>query len=149
MKFRLIEQYLFAFVVCSLFGCSSEPSRYAATGTVSMDGAPASLVIVSFHSVSGDAKASGSGKTDEAGKFTVGEAGKNSGFQAGEYKVTFSQTLVKGKPTLAGSGGKAEEKTATEKEAVADDYRSIEKTPVTARIGSGSNYFKFEIKSKK
>jgi len=33
--------------------------------------------------------------------------------------------------------------------AVADEYRSIEKTPVSAKIGSGSNDFKFEIKSSK
>jgi hypothetical protein len=149
MKFRLKEQFLVALVICSLAGCSSEPSRYAATGTVSMDGKPAPFVVVTFHATSGDAKASGSGKTDDQGKFTVGETGKNSGFQSGEYKVTFSQTLVKGVPTLAGSGGKPEEKIATEKQAVADEYRSIEKTPVSAKIGSGSNDFKFEIKSSK
>lgn len=132
-----------------MLGCSSEPSRYSVTGTVSKDGAPAPFVIVNFHSVSGDAKASGSGKTDANGQFSVGETGKNTGFQSGDYKVTFSQTMVKGKPTLAGSGGKAEEKVATEKEAVADEYRSLETTPITASIGSGTNDFKFEIKSKK
>ncbi len=130
-------------------GCSSEPSRYAATGAVTMNGAPAPLVIVKFHPVSPNSSAGGSGPTDPNGKFTIGEDGKNTGLSAGEYKVTFSQTLLKGKPTLAGSGGKASEKEATEKEAVADDYRDPQKTPITASIGGGTNNFTFEIKAKK
>jgi hypothetical protein len=130
-------------------GCLGEPSRYAVTGTVAMDGAPAPLVIVRFHPVGPGSLAGGSGHTDEAGKFTIGENGKNTGFPSGEYKVTFSQTLVKGKPTLAGSGGKKAEKDPSEKEAVADDYRDPEKTPVTASIGSGTNNFTFDIKAQK
>ena len=90
----------------ALLGCSSEPSRYAATGTVTMDGAPAPLVVVKFLPASPGSSPGGSGTTDGAGKFTIGEDGKNTGLPSGEYKVTFSQTLVNGKPTLAGSGGK-------------------------------------------
>jgi hypothetical protein len=130
-------------------GCSSEPSRYAATGTVTMDGAPAPLVVVKFHPPSPDSWAGGSGPTDATGKFTIGENGKNTGLPSGEYKVTFSQTLVKGKPTLAGSGGKKEEKVPTEREAVADDYRDPQKSPITATIGSGTNNFTFDIKARK
>jgi hypothetical protein len=133
----------------ALGGCFGEPSRYAATGTVTMDGAPAPLVIVSFHPVASSSLAGGTGSTDAAGKFTIGEDGKNTGFPAGEYKVTFSQTLVNGKPTLAGSGGKVAEKAPSEKEAVADDYRDPEKTPVTVSVGSGPNNFTFGIKARK
>jgi hypothetical protein len=106
-------------------------------------------VIVRFHPVASGSLAGGSGATDEAGKFTIGEDGKNTGFPAGEYKVTFSQTLVNGKPTLAGSGGKAAEKAPSEKEAVADDYRNPERTPVTISISSGTNNFTFGIKARK
>ena len=135
----------------TVLGCSSEPSRYAATGTVTMDGALAPLVIVRFLSVDTNSLAGGSGPTDPAGKFTIGENGKNTGFSSGKYKVTFSQTLVKGKPTLAGGGGKksVEETVPSEREAVADDYRDPQKTPITATIGSGPNNFTFDIKAKK
>ena len=114
---------------------------------MTIEGKPAPYVVVKFHSVSQNARASGSGPTDPTGKFTIGEDGKNTGFPTGEYKVTFSQTLVKGKPTLAGSGGKPEEKERTEREAVADEYRDPEKTPITATIGSGTNSFTFDIKA--
>ena len=148
MKFGLKGQLLVAFALSSFLGCSSEPSRYAATGTVSMDGKPAPFVVITFHASSGDATASGSGRTDVKGEFKIGEDGKNTGFQAGEYKVTFKQSIVKGQPTLAGSGGKEGEKIASEKEGVADEFRETATTPVTAKIGSGKNEFKFEIKPK-
>ncbi|WP_435011191.1 hypothetical protein P12x_002491 [Tundrisphaera lichenicola] len=135
----------------TVLGCSSEPSRYAATGTVTIDGAPAPYVVVRFFPTDPDSLYGGSGPTDESGKFSIGQDGKNTGFPSGEYKVTFSQTLVKGKPTLAGGGGKknSEETVPSEREAVADDYRDPRKTPITASIGSGGNNFAFDIKSKK
>jgi hypothetical protein len=140
---------LVMFLSVIVLGCSSETSRYAATGTVTLDGAPAALVVVRFHPVVANSSPGGSGPADAAGKFTIGENGKNTGLPSGDYKVTFSQTLVKGKPTLAGGGGKKAEKLPTEKEAVADEYRDPQTTPVTASIGSGSNNFTFDIKSKK
>jgi hypothetical protein len=134
----------------TLLGCDSEPSHfYAATGTVTMDGAPAPFVVVKFRPAESSSLRGGSGPTDPTGKFTIGEDGKNTGLPAGEYKVTFSQTLVKGKPTLAGSGGKIEEKVKTEKEAVPDEYRDPQTTPVTATIGTGINNFTFDITIKK
>jgi hypothetical protein len=139
----------FMFLSVAVPGCNSEPSRYVVAGTVTMDGAPAPKVIVSFVPVESDISGGGIGVTDEAGKFTIGEELKNAGLTKGDYKVTFSQTLVKGKPTLSGSGGKASEKDATEKEAVDDDYRNSQKTPVTATIKGGTNTFTFEIKAKK
>src|SRR4051794_14133295 len=89
----------------ALLGCGGEPSRYAATGKVTMDGVPAPYVVVKFRNPDPNSRSGGSGTTDKDGKFTIGEDGKNTGLPADQYKVTFSQTLVKGKPTLAGSGG--------------------------------------------
>jgi hypothetical protein len=139
----------FMLLPVAVAGCSSESTKYPVSGVVTLDGVPAPLVIVSFIPVQPDLIAGGSGATDSAGKFTIGEEGKNSGLTRGDYKVTFSQTLVRGKPTLAGSGGKAAEKEATEREAVADDFRNPQTTPVTATIKSGTNNFTFEIQAKK
>ncbi|QEH37155.1 hypothetical protein OJF2_57420 [Aquisphaera giovannonii] len=130
-------------------GCSQEPSRHAVTGTVTLDGQPAPYVAVKFIPPSRDSWPGGATRTDTAGKFTIGEVGKNTGLPAGEYKVTFSQTRVKGKPTPAGSGGKAQEKEKTETEAVAEEFRDPEKTKITATVGSGANEFTFDVKSGK
>jgi hypothetical protein len=148
-----IPQFSIAVILLSVtgLGCSSEASRYGVSGEVKMDGAPAPYVRVVFHPTWSDPLAAGSAPTDEAGKFVLGESGKNAGFQAGEYKVTFSQILVNGKPTLAGGGGKKskEETSPTERQAVADEYRDPQTTPITAKVGSGGNQFTFEIKAKK
>lgn len=128
-------------------GCSiGEPSRYAVSGLVNIDGAPAPFVIVMFHPAAGG-PGGGGGNTDESGKFSFGEDGKNTGLPSGEYKVTFTQTLVKGKPTLGGGGGKKSEKLKGEKEGVADQYRDLGKTPVTATVSGGTRSFTFDIKS--
>jgi hypothetical protein len=114
-----------------------------------MDGAPAPLVFVKFHPPSPGSSAGGSGRADPTGKFTIGEDGKNTGLPSGEYKVTFSQTLLNGRPDVGGSGGKKAERVSGEREGVADDYRDPQKTPITATIGSGTNNFTFDIKAKK
>jgi hypothetical protein len=141
--------WMTTFSLIAIIGCSFEPSRYPVSGTVMIDGAPAPYVVVTFHPGSPDSIFGGSGKTDATGKFSIGQTGKNTGFPSGDYKVTFSQTLVNGKPTLAGSGGKAAEKEPTEKEAVEDDYRDPQKSPITAKVTSGPNVFSFDIKAKK
>jgi hypothetical protein len=133
----------------AIAGCSSESTKYPVTGVVTLDGAPAPLVIIRFHPAEPDSVAGGSAHTDPTGKFTIGETGNNTGLPSGEYKVTFSQTLVNGKPTLAGSGGKASEKLPSEQETVADEYRDPKQTPITATVGGGTNNFAFEIKAKK
>jgi hypothetical protein len=128
-------------------GCSvGEPSRYAAKGTVTIEGTPAPLVVVRFHSTDSGTPGGGAAATDSSGQFTLGEDGKDTGLPSGEYKVTFSQTLVRGKPTLGGSGGKKNEKLKGETEAVAEEYRDPAKTPVAATIRSGTNTFAFDVK---
>lgn len=141
---------IFSISLCvAVAGCSiGEPSRYAVSGVVNMDGAPAPFVIVKFQPAGGG-PGGGGGNTDQSGKFTFGEDGKDTGLPAGEYKVTFSQTLVKGKPRLGGGGGKKSETLKGEKEAVADEYRDLGKTPVTATVSSGTRSFTFDIKSSK
>lgn len=130
-------------------GCGGEPPRYAVAGTVTINGAPAPYVVLRFYPTGSNLLAAGTGRTDETGNFKIGQEGKDTGFPAGQYKVMFSQTLVKGKPTLAGSGGKKAEKDATEKQGVADEYTDAKTTPVSATVGSGTNRFTFDIKAKK
>ena len=80
------------------------------------------------------------------GQFRLGEGSANSGLVAGEYKVTFSQTVDRGKPVY-GSGGKKSEPVAG-KEAVPAAYRDPKTTPETVRVGADSTTFQFAIKRK-
>jgi hypothetical protein len=132
-----------------LAGCSWQPTRYVLTGSVTIDGVPAAYTTISFTPANGaDPKNGGLVTSDKDGRFTLGEDGKNAGLPGGEYKVTFSQTLINGKPSLGGSGGKKSEQLPTEREAVPATYRSPQTTPETVTVGSSSRTFTFAIKTR-
>jgi hypothetical protein len=130
-------------------GCSFEEPRFPVSGTVAIDGVPAGLTTVKFLPAdpNADPRFAGMTMADNTGKFTIGADGKNTGLPAGEYKVTFTQTVDgSGKP-IVGSGGKKSEAVAG-KEAVPTAYRDIKTTPVTVLVGRNSNTFTFDIKKK-
>jgi hypothetical protein len=124
-------------------GCRREPPRYAVSGTVKIDGVPAAYATVRFLV---DGPGGGLTRADEAGQFAIGEDGANTGLTAGTYKVTFSQTLIDGKPALGGGGGKASETLPSERENVPEKYRDEATTPETATVGPTSRAFDFDIK---
>jgi len=131
-------------------GCSpGEVTRYPVSGTVTMNGAPAGLTTVKFIPAGAGMEPTfgGSATADGTGAFRIGKPGENSGLPAGEYKVTFSQTVHQGKPVY-GSGGKKSEPVPG-KEAVPDAYRDAATTPVTATVSKTSTTFAFEIAAPK
>jgi hypothetical protein len=134
-------------VLSLLAGCSSEPTRYPITGTVVIDDRPAPLTTIRFIPTGNTSPMYGGVvNADSEGNFALGEEGKNTGLPAGEYKVTFSQTLIGNKPTLGGGGGKASERLETEQEGVPEAYRDPENTPVSVTVGSSSRTFTLEIR---
>lgn len=136
-----------AFVVAFGIGCSFEPTRYPISGTVKINGATGANAVVVFTPAAGvtDAYRGGSVTTDKDGKFSLGDKGKNTGLLAGEHKVTFTQTLINGKPAHGGGGSKKSEQLSGEKEAVPAAYRKAETTPIAVKIGSTST-FDFDVK---
>ncbi|WP_157368595.1 hypothetical protein [Zavarzinella formosa] len=116
-----------------------------------MDGDKLALAIIHFYPVDPKADQSGGGtaRTDETGKFSYGDEGSKSGLAAGEYKVLVSQTLVNGRPSIAGSGGKKSEKMAGEIENIPDVYRDINTTTLTAKVGKDSRTITLELFKKK
>jgi hypothetical protein len=130
-------------------GCSFEETRYPVSGTVAIGGAPAGLTVVKFlpSDPNVDSKHAGSTMADSDGKFSIGGDGKNTGLPAGEYKVTFSQTVTAGGKPIVGSGGKRSEPVAG-KEAVPSEYRDVKTTPITVQVGRDSTTFAFDIKKK-
>src|SRR5262245_5692378 len=76
-------------------GCSSEATRYPGQGTFTIDGAPAGLTTIKFLPVdpNTDPRHAGMAMADGSGKYAIGGDGKNTGLPAGDYKVTFTQTV--------------------------------------------------------
>jgi hypothetical protein len=116
-----------------------------------MDGNPLGLATLQFYPADPNVDQSngGTARTDENGTFTYGEEGKNTGLAAGDYKVTVSQTLIGGKPSLGGSGGKKSEQVAGEKENVPDLYRHPNTTTLTAHVDKDNRALTFELTRKK
>src|SRR5262245_24222445 len=132
MNRLLILSGLFTLLAC---GCSSEVRRYPVSGTVAVDGVPAGLATVRFLPTDPnvDPRFAGMTMADSTGRFSIGGDGKNTGLPAGEYKVTFTQTVDgSGKP-MVDSGGKKSEAVAG-KEAVPSAYRDIKTTPITVQV---------------
>lgn len=136
-----------AVIVAFGIGCSFEPTRYPISGTVKINGASGANAVVVFTPSAGatDTYRGGSVTTDKDGKFSLGDPAKNTGLLAGEHKVSFSQTLINGKPAHGGSGSKKSEQVAGEKEAVPAAFRKADTTPITVKIGSTST-FDFDVK---
>ena len=147
MRLLCVGALLFA---VGLFGCSGEPSRLGVEGTVKIDGVPAPMTVIRFFPTNPDAdpRSANTAKSDEKGIWSLKQDGKNAGLPVGDYKVTFSQTTVRGKPVLSGSGGKKNERLAGELENVPEIYRNPATTTITAHVSNSSTTFDFDIKRK-
>jgi hypothetical protein len=89
----------------ALSGCG-KPTLYPVSGTVKVDGKPASGVRV-FVWRNGEANASagtqiGMGFSGPDGKFSVSCGTSEEGLERGSYRVTLSRPMTKGKPMVAG-----------------------------------------------
>jgi len=117
MRVRLAYVFIAAWC-CSILGCgSSGPRKYPVTGTVTVNGKPASLVRVQFlhadQSLPGNLKYP-VGMTDEAGVFHLSTTGDKDGAVEGEYTVTFEWMSANELEAFDQLGGKfADPKTTT------------------------------------
>jgi hypothetical protein len=136
------------FVCLMVTGCSFEPSRYPVQGTVTINGAPAALTHVIFVALKPATPTSsgGSATTDKEGNFVITNGDKAPGLMAGEYKVIFQQTLMKGKPSLGGSHGKRSAMAPGESEGVPHEYLVPDTTPIRVTVSRSMEPCKFEIK---
>ena len=88
---RLIYLGLLSVFFGGTGGCSKDP-LVAVEGTVTLDGKPVSLAMITFTPES-ETGASVSGPVDESGRFYILTIDKN-GARPGRYKVTLSKTIM-------------------------------------------------------
>jgi hypothetical protein len=139
-----------AFAATGCSGQSSSDGNVPISGTVTLDGKPAALTIITFWSMQEGAGAAGVNRTtsDDSGRFTLGEKGnekqKGVGLAPGEYKVTLSRTVDRsGKPVI--EGGKATEP-VTATETFPDRYQDKSASPLTIEVSPDKTTFTFDIK---
>jgi hypothetical protein len=128
----------------SLAGCSrhfedkwskSRPPVFKTTGTVTWNGAPAAGAVVTLHSESHNLAASG--KTDDAGKFTLTTWRYGDGAVSGNHKVTISTWIVTG---YDGEG------TPIETPVMPAKYENPDTSGLTAEVNDGgANLLSFEV----
>jgi hypothetical protein len=77
-------------LLCSVFfvGCSSEPERFAVSGSVSLDGKAVSACTLVFQAVGAETPTAGATAVVSEGKFAIS---KSNGLAAGEYGVIFTE----------------------------------------------------------
>jgi hypothetical protein len=126
-----------------------EPRLYEVTGTVTIDGKPADNVMVYFWP--GDmtkknfAFRHGAAMSDSQGRFSLKAGAGAEGLAGGDYRVTFSRLVTRGRPVTGVSKKQTRESAV---ETIPVRFREIEQTPVTATVSDKLRDFTFAIESK-
>lgn len=138
------------FLALLFTGCGAEPAVFPVTGTVNVDGKPTDKVLVNFYPADSSPQHFGVrhaiGITDAQGKFKLICSGGLEGVAAGDYKVTFSRPVIRGRAALADANSKPEESGTVE--SMPKDYTQPESTPVSVKVGKGGGDFSLDVKTK-
>lgn len=142
MKYLPLTLILFLFAGCS--GKEYEgPKRYAVSGKVTFDGEPVDGGIISFIPATEQPpdKQRTSGGPIVGGEYALAEG---QGLNEGEYQVEVRWSKPTGKQIkdTADTGGMID----VTKNVIPDKYNVV--TELRAKVGSGTNKFDFDLKSK-
>jgi hypothetical protein len=122
-------------------GCDSKPTGGTVTGTVTLDGVPLKLGVVTFHPVAGGQSAIGPVSKDATYELTIG----NERFiPPGEYLVTVDAA----EPTeLQGVPGGPPTPPPPPKRITPNKYAKKESTDLKVTVKAGTNTIPIELKS--
>src|SRR5262245_16942823 len=119
-----------------LFAGCGQSATVPVTGTVTMNGQPATDAEVIFTPSKGRVA---SGTTDAAGKFTLSTNKPGDGAVPGDHKVTVVEYYPPGKPPPMTSGGPPSR--------FPGKYGDASQTPLEAKVERGAkNDFSFDVK---
>jgi hypothetical protein len=123
------------------------PRLYQVTGLVTVNGKPADLVAVCFWPTDMTTRRNfmyrnATGTTDGQGRFALKSGAGSEGIAAGEYKVTFSRPMVRGKAVTA----TIRKSSATGAvESIPVQFCEPEQTPLTATVSDKQRDFTFDV----
>jgi hypothetical protein len=137
-------------VACALLlGCKPAAVGPTVEGAVTLDGKPLANANVQFIPQGENRGQTGFGKTDSAGKFTIGPVGgKQRGAMPGEYKVVINKHV---RPDGSDYVPKPDEDPmlGNFKELLPAAYSDAEKTVLTANVpAGGTSSLEFKLNSK-
>ncbi len=143
--------------VLVLAGCGgaphdpNRPKTVPVTGTVTHNGKPVEGATVTFMAQNPQGRGA-TGRTDEAGRFTLTTFGANDGAIPGEYRVKIAKTLVEGQLSQEQAQQSQEQgkpiPAPVEKDLLPLKYKKAETSGLTASVqADGENDFPFELKN--
>jgi len=126
------------------------PALVPVSGTVTIDGKPADSVTVYFWPVNRNSTSDrmyrqATGMTDAAGRFALKSGSGETGIAQGDYKVTFSRLVARGKAVGADTRKSVRSGAV---ESIPKSYLEPDQTPANATVSSSQREFAFEIPSK-
>lgn len=140
MTKKIVALFSMALVAVIAVGCggSNKPSDMGELGgcvvKVTQDGAPLAGAEVIFHAQdAANQKYTPSGTTNEKGEAKIRTYGFE-GVPAGEYKVTVTKLVIEDGETTQDETGADVVEAGVEYQAVAEEYRNVDTTPLTVTI---------------
>jgi len=126
-------------LLTTMTGCNSadtaanRPKVSKVEGQVTLQGKPLKGAFVTFHPTSSDD--SGTGETDEDGRFAISTFARNDGAVLGKHAVTIIRPEMGSVPGM----------TSKSSTGIPGKYTVKDKTPLTADVVEGSNQFEFVV----
>ncbi|WP_298866435.1 carboxypeptidase-like regulatory domain-containing protein [uncultured Gimesia sp.] len=140
------------FLTVALVGCGSSdtskplPKTAPVSGVVTMNKKPLASATVTFHPDAGTKGTDCTGRTDEAGKYTLTQQHGAAGAPPGKYKVTVS-LIMRGDGTPLPEDGAGEGGVAVE--TLSGKYSDLGKTTLKADVPESGGEINFDLKGKK
>lgn len=150
IRWGAIAAAVIAVAAAGLVWNEMPPSLVSVTGTVTVDGKPLDAVEVYFWPSGRQDKSdrqyrTATAITDANGRFVLKGFSGESGIAQGNYKVTFSRLVARGRP-VAGDTRKSTRDGA--KQSIPTRYLEPGQTPIDATVSSSQRDFAFEVPSK-
>ena len=152
-----MQRVVSAMMVCALFlsvlaGCDSStadlPEVVPVTGVVTLDGAPAAGVNVTFIPIGSTAGGASYGATDAGGKYELKSNDGRPGAAVGEFKVVCSKWVMPDGSDYVGVPGGPSPMDAGAKELLPAKYSEEYQTTLKATIPPGGGTINLEVTSK-
>ena len=152
-----MQRVVGAMLLCGLFlvtlaGCAGSkpdlPEVVPVTGVVTLDGAPAAGVNVTFIPVGSTAGGASYGATDAGGKYELKSNDGRPGAAVGEFKVVCSKWVMPDGSDYVGVPGGPSPMEAGAKEKLSPKFSDENATALKATVPAGGGTVNFELTEK-